>query len=409
MSAKAAAERHLEAGDFPQAVELFRKALADSPDDPDLRGSLGRAYQGAGDDDRAFHHFDQAARAFAAMGEDARAASLFAAADRVVPNLPEVLFRLGGCLERLKREDGMLEVAERLLEAAPAAGDRRRGWAVRVLAEAQPDNVHARAREAAFFAEVGDVERAAQASIATVDLAAEDESVFEALSETSRRLPALAPRIAEALLKKGAPSRGIHVLAPSLESGEEQPGTLDLAARCYEAMDEAATARPLRIQLIDRALRAGDLTEAETHARQLEPLAGEDAEALGAVARVYEAQASPRAARFWLKAALAHHRADEAAHRDRAILCLLRSGTKEPAILQSAAELLEHGGRAKEAAALRERLRALETEEQTPYTGLAYGRGLAFGPARSRSPRREPPPLPGDKTDDILRDTFDES
>lgn len=132
------AESALEQGDFDRAVAALRAQLAGSPGDPMLRARLAEAYRLAGNQDRAFHHFDQAARSLAAMGRDGLAADLWTRADELVPGEPEILFRLARALESSTDRDRRTTVLERLKQASTAPGDRRHAYALEQLAELDP-------------------------------------------------------------------------------------------------------------------------------------------------------------------------------------------------------------------------------------------------------------------------------
>ena len=380
MSARREGARLLRAGDYARAIDQYRAALTEHPDDPELRAELARAYQGARQPDRAFHHFDRAARAFAALGDDARTASMLTAAERLHPDAPDVLHRLGRCLERLGRIDDVLDVARRLETAADAPGDRRRGWAIEKQRELRPDDPLARANEASFRLETGDEPGGAacfREALARRALAADRGELDRRLRRVAGERVELVAALAAALLRDGDAEEALGLVEP----WTEHVAALEVASSALERLGREGEASAARVRLVKAASRAEDRERAAAVARALEASGPpEDLEALTVIARAMSAVEDASSADRWARIARAHHARGEASARDRAILSLLKSNPSTAEPLRAAAELLAASGRAAEAEALQRRIGDLETRR--PPAALA------------RSDRGEPTPTP---------------
>jgi predicted Zn-dependent protease len=419
-----AAERLLEQGRHEEAVARFRKLLAADPEDPLLRSRLAEAYRAQGNPDRAFHHFDQAARTLAALGKDQLAADVLARADAVVPDQPEILFRRAKALERLGDEAALEPTCERLVIAAKATGDRRRGWALERLVRLRPHDRSMSATWARFLLEAG---REAEALSALETLLAQlgpEEPVPEGVASAVSELPELGRALAETALERGDPRGAIAALVPLHARDPESPRTLRLIVRALEALGPAAAGdtrarqlRTARLELIKAEIRADGpdaLAARERPARVIpviERLLAEvprDAEALEVSAHALAVlEHRVEAGRLWARLVELHHAAGHPGARDRAILQLLRAASDVPEALRVAARILAEAGRGAEAEALEGRIAALlppapRDEAPRPPT---YGRGLSSG--QPAGPRERPDQDLGDTLEDALGEGHD--
>lgn len=403
----------LESGEHDRAIERFRLLLSKSPNDPILRGRLGDAYREAGNPDRAFHHYDQAAKSLTAMGRDHLAAEYLERADRVAPAQPEILFRLARSYQRLGRDDDLIDTCTRLDASTEASGDRRREWALERLVEHQPHDSELALRRARFLTEARRFEAAAEAYRALlaqpglrVDLREEVVHEVQPLAEqqVEFRLP-----MAERALQDEAFEEGLNWLTPLTEQKVVPIACLRLLIQCLEVTGPVERLQSTRLRLAEALTHAGQTPEA---ARTLEAVlqTRPTADTFESVALTFASMGRTKlASATWARLIQHHHESGNSGERERAILQLLRSAPNEPVGLQVAAAILEETGRTSEAEMIWNRIRALEmsntnlpadevtaspnpppeasqSDERTPHnealrrsTGNVYGRGLAFG------------------------------
>lgn len=421
-----AAERLLESGQHHEAVERFRALIAQTPDDPALRGRLAEAYRQAGNVDRAFHHYDQAARTLSAMGMDGLAADFLERCDELVPQQPEIIFRRAKALERLERGDELERVCERLVEAARASGDRRRSWALERLHARRPDDPDIALARARFLLEAGQSDEAAEvfrSLVAARAGAGLPSEVERELREAARAHPELARPLAEAALAAGDPRAAVAHLVPLHERDPESAPTLRLIVRALEQLGAHDKLRTARIELVKAETRAGKNPEVLPVIGRLLSDAPRDPEAVEVAAHALMVlERGAEAAKLWARLVELHHVGNRSVDRDRAILQLLRAAPEDASALRAAARVLRATGRDAEADALDARIRALDAPPappeavprpapSPPSSGAVprpsasaaparggYGRGLSWG--QPRSPAASP--SPSDTLEDAL-------
>lgn len=401
-SEREAAERLLASGQLHQAVRRFREILARSPDDPVVRGRLAETYRRLGNVERAFHHFEQAARTLVAFGQDALAADHLVEADALVPGEPEVLFRLARCLERLGRNRELAEVCLRLERAARAPGDRRRGWALERLVAVDPENPSMARHLARFHLEAGQPEPAATAYRAALAAALETgqglEELLDEVGREARARPVLRLPLAEHALAQGDPRSALSWLVPLHELEPDSVPVLMLVERCLEALDAQSKLRATRMELVKVLVRSARPREALAAVGRLLEALPEDDEVLELCADAFSSLDRPLdAGRSWLRLAERHQSSGATADRDRAIVQLLRAAPNEVEVLSGVARLLATTGRSAEARSLEHRIAVLEGRSLTPSQGETptTRRGVAPGQAGATAPGSDAAPVYG--------------
>ena len=411
-----AAERLLESGAHDKAIQQFRQLLAEKPSDPLLRGRLAEAYFQSGNRERAFYHFDQAARILGAMGREALAADYLERADNVHPNEPEILFRLAQCYEGLGRQAPLLATCDRLEQCAKAQGDRRRQWALERMVRHRPEELDRAHELAQLLLQAGRGERAADIYQDLVERYVRAEKdpapLLAELEANLEEYPALArPQAAIAFAQQGAKA-ALELLQPLAEQTPNAIPVLELLTKFYAELDEVELQREARLRL------AAALVDAERGPEALaalEPLLVEEkprAEVVQIAARSLAAAGEEeRASELWAEVIKYHHAADSASKRDRAILEMLRTTPNGVVGLRAAVAVLQQTGRATQAEALERRLRTLEpaARDAGPVTKKSqYGRGLALGaPLRRPVDVAEPVEAFEEEEVSIAMDTVD--
>ena len=433
-------ESLLEAGDYSGAIAGFREQLTHSPHDPRLRGRLAEAYRLSGNRERAFYHFDQAARSLSAMGRQNFAANYLEQADALMPGEPEVLFRLAQCYESLGQTDALIDVCERLQHCARAVGDRRRQWALERLVHYQPEDINTTQELIELLIRSDRITKAAEMYRLLVERSVRSGHSLQALAQDLEgRLtthPALrVPRALIALYTE-SPQLALQWLSPIAQT--EDPLTLEALAQCYSTLGDHE--QLIRVQLARSNLLLTQNRAAEAKAL-LEPLLSRFEHPT-----LYEAGAqiaialgdSKQAGAFWGRAILIRHRNGDTQACERTLVAFLRSTPNSPEGLHVAARVLRETGRIPQAETLERRIRAIlnADDHQTPTQGLThpipetrerrrsrlhslrpskapqtqqydespeeelptqvkatihrYGRGLVFGPPKSKAPNPRP-------------------
>jgi len=124
---------HYKLGDYKKAEAKFRLAIAEDPDNPEVRANLGSALWLQGDLDGAIEQYKEALRInpdypqalfnlgvlSARQGKDADAIAYYQAAIKQNPEYDDAHFNLGNSLVRLKRYDEALRHYDRTIQIAP--------------------------------------------------------------------------------------------------------------------------------------------------------------------------------------------------------------------------------------------------------------------------------------------------
>lgn len=402
------AERKLASGFPDQAIEAFRALIAETPGDPTLRGRLAEAYAQAGNVDRAFYHFDQAARSFATLGDAAAAADNLARADALLPDQAEILFRWAKALLQLEDQASLKPLCTRLARVASAPGDRRRLWALDQLEAHGPGDLELAELRARAQLDAGQVEDASETFVRLLrKLAAVGpvpSALLEGLEKDAERYPELRRPLAEAALMAGEPQKALDWLGPLADARPDAIPVLEVTLRTFDALDLNSRATAARCQLAkallqaERAPEATPLFEALLDSPDVEHLEVA-ATGLSTLGRLGLAGAA------WGQVIRGHHEAGRAAARDRAILQLLKFSPDAIPGLRIAAEVLAESGREAEAERLAARIGQLEAPHTPPDRSSStpaghYGRGLSFGSGRSDLA----PSSVADTQDDLLGD-----
>lgn len=365
--ARQEAERLLQTGRHELAIERFRGLLAESPS-PELRGRLAEAYRLSGKVDRAFHHFDQAARSFSGMGHHAEAVKLLQKADALFPGQAEVLFRWARSLVEVNDDpEALREVCEQLVQAAGAPGDRRRLWALGRLADGALSKPGAFRRWIEGLLAAGRDEEAAAALIRRRRQALPGADLLEALTDQVSAQPALRLALADRQLDAGDPERALEWLEPLID---ERPGSLparELMVRIRQALGKPGPRRAALAELARALVRAHLPERAEPLLEVLSPDPNLELELVEAVAHLWEDVGRPAAAGpLWTRLLQSSPATGPTDDTDRAILGLLKTAPDYAPGLQAAARYLRGTNRITEAEGLERRLVQLDVETPAP-------------------------------------------
>ena len=356
-----AAEAHLQAGRFAEAIGAFRALLSANPDNGVLRGRVAEAYRIAGNVERAFHHFHKAATLCVRANDLTGAIRMLEAANGVSPNEPEVLFRWAECLEQLGRVEGLRPLLYQLIGVAGASGDRRRLWALDRLVVLEPSNLELAVARAAAMAEAGRIQESVaawQALAATLGRCRLDW--VGPISATARRAvgrPDYATILAQILLMNRRPRDALALLVPFYDEHPDDVDILQVVTGALEAMEAwdrvlAARLELLRAQ-VKRRLRSQAL-EAVAYLLRTYPT---DAPVLQDCATACETFGlNGEASRLRYQLCQLHDRRGEAALRDQVLTQLLEADPRHEGALAMAAAVLQTAGRTTEARLLLERL-----------------------------------------------------
>ena len=356
-----AAEAHLQAGRFAEAIGAFRALLSANPDNVVLRSRVAEAYRIAGNVERAFHHFHKAAALCVRANDLTGAIRMLEAANGVSPNEPEVLFRWAECLEQLGRIEGLRPLLHHLIGVAGAPGDRRRLWALDRLAILEPQNLELSVTRAGALAEAGRIQEAIDAwQRLSPSLGRCRLDWVGPINTTARRAvgrPDYVTVLAHILLANQRPREALALLVPDYE---EHPDDVDIlqtvvaALEAIEAWDRVLVARLelLRAQ-VKRRMR-GPALEAVAHLLRSYPT---DAPVLRDCATACETFGLVgEASRLRYQQCQLHDRRGEASLRDQVLTHLLETDPRHEGALAMAAAVLQTSGRTAEAQVLLERL-----------------------------------------------------
>jgi len=139
--------RALNTGDWNAAVQLFRRGLELSPNEPSLRHKLGTALALAGDQEAAFETFQETARRspsfvkaryslaliYAASGQVSRAVDEFNAALHYEPDYVEAHLQLAELLRHTGKPAAALPHYERAVTLDPRLAEARYGQAMALI------------------------------------------------------------------------------------------------------------------------------------------------------------------------------------------------------------------------------------------------------------------------------------
>ncbi len=158
------AQKHLNAGKIPQAIEQYQQILNREPEDQVTLMTIGDLYVRAGDSGQALDYFEKLAQIFANDGFISKSIAIYKKIAKLVPD--EI-----GPLERLAElyvQQGVMSEARpiylQLAEAHLKANRSKQAVEVlRKLLELSPDNLRVQVRLAELYESIGQPQEAAAA------------------------------------------------------------------------------------------------------------------------------------------------------------------------------------------------------------------------------------------------------
>lgn len=359
---------------FSDAVERFRAALSDDPENPALRARCAEAYHLAGNVERAFHHYNKSAAIYARGGDRANSYRMLRSANAVSPSEPDILFRMAECMKALDEVEGFDEVLHQLIHAARGTGDRRRLWALDELATRHPDDVDLLCRHAEALTEAGRIDDAVAAWKRGVGkLDAHAGNFAEAMQRTASAAPDrpdVGSELAAVLLSSRRAREALTLLVPYYEKSPADVGVLRELIRALETLGATDKIIPARIELVKALTNKGLKNGAMKEIAVLLESAPDDVDVLELCAHVHNAFGErAEASALWHRVIEAHGRRGRGFERDRATLMLLRVNPDDEEGLRLGAAALERAGRHQEALVLEQRrveLRRVRRDSAAP-------------------------------------------
>lgn len=208
------AQKHLNAGKIPQAIEQYQQILNREPEDQVTLMTIGDLYVRAGDNRQALEYFEKLAQIFANDGFISKSIAIYKKIAKLVPD--EI-----GPLERLAElyvQQGVMSEARpiylQLAEAHLKANRSKQAVEVlRKLLELSPDNLRVQVRLAELYESIGQQQEAAATFLSAAQRLLEKGEVKEAQR--------LAERAAKADPKNaGSVALRARILAESGQTGE---------------------------------------------------------------------------------------------------------------------------------------------------------------------------------------------
>lgn len=208
------AQKHLNAGKIPQAIEQYQQILNREPEDQVTLMTIGDLYVRAGDSRQALDYFEKLAQIFANDGFISKSIAIYKKIAKLVPD--EI-----GPLERLAElyvQQGVMSEARpiylQLAEAHLKANRSKQAVEVlRKLLELSPDNLRVQVRLAELYESIGQPQEAAATYLSAAQRLLDKGEVKEA------------QRLAEKAAKADAKNAGsvalrARILAESGQTGE---------------------------------------------------------------------------------------------------------------------------------------------------------------------------------------------
>lgn len=335
--------------------------LSDQPDDAEIRGRVAEAYRLAGNQERAFHHFNKAAAIFSRTNEVLGACRMLKAANTVSPNEPDILYRMAECLEQIGNQRELEPVLRQLVSAAGASGDRRRAWALDHLCEMHPDDLDLASQHATVLGEAGRVREAvdkwkvvsAQLDKRGVDIA----PLLTRAAGLAKDRPEVGVDLSQILLAHGRSREALALLVPFYEKFPDEVRVLEALLRVLEQIGARDKIIPARIELVKARTKLGQRAQAVTEITKLLKEAPTDTQALEVCAHACAAFGIVgEATRLWFQLANLYDQKNDAAGRDRALFACLKANPNHEAALRLGARILYEADRREEAASLERRL-----------------------------------------------------
>ncbi|MGH9533694.1 MAG: tetratricopeptide repeat protein [Terriglobales bacterium] len=246
--ALATADRLVQQGKFPQAIELYEKVLAQQSSNLILRNNLGDLYAKVGRNEDAVKMFSAVADQLEQQGLTPRLAAVLKKILRFEPQAPGVEQRLAECLIAQGVHTEARSLLLTLAERAEQDGDWRQAiTTLGHIANLEADQPRLKVRLARARLRAGDNERAQTELLAAAKLLL-DKKDWEGLDAALHELQTLGTESAEyrllaarSLLAQGRPEEAAAALPKADELarlGPEAAGVWRIACDC-EAYDQA--------------------------------------------------------------------------------------------------------------------------------------------------------------------------
>ncbi len=240
-----AAQKFLNAGKLPQAIEQYQQILRHEPEDQVTLMTLGDLYVRAGDNGQALNYFEKLAQLFSNDGFISKSIAIYKKIAKLVPE--EV-----GPLERLAElyvQQGVVSEARpiylQLAEAHLKANRSKQAVEVlRKLLELSPDNLRVQVRLAELYEGIGQQKEAASTFLSAAQRLLEKGEVKEA-QRLAERAGKADPKNAGGLVLKA------RILA---ESGQ--------AAEAITMLEKAPASDETGTLLTEMYLQSGDAQKA---------------------------------------------------------------------------------------------------------------------------------------------------
>ena len=368
------AEEHIRRSRFDQAIGIFRTLLAESPEDAELRAKLADAYRRTGNAERAFHHFKRAADLHAHKSERRNALRMLQEANGLLPNEPEIVFRIAEYTQELGMRTEFESSLRQLVSVARAKGDRRRMWALEHLHRLRPEDGAVERQYAETLGEAGRLDEAVRAYTSMsgrLDPSSDDfVGVLLRAAQICAERPDLGGQLAGVLLLGKRPREALSLLVPYYERYPDDVGILAALLSALEGIGARHKLVAARVELLKARARHGQYAETMRDIETLLTMAPDEPAALEVCAHACAVfNESKRAAHLWRQTASVCERKGLRLERDRAILALLKTNPDDEGALELGARALEEAGRRDEAATLRQRLaeiRNARAKEDSP-------------------------------------------
>lgn len=392
------AAEHAKRGRWAKAIEAYRLALAEEPDNAELRVVLADAYRRTKNDERAFHHYHRAAMLLLSKGDPGRAAAALLEANAITPGAPDVLWRLCEALKALGRGDDLVPYLVALIRAASAPGDRRRLWALEELFLLHPDDLSVAQQRAEALAEA---DRIDDAVLAYKKLAArlgqrEAELVqvlFRAAKIAEGRAD-LGADLAGVLLAHGRAKDALAVIVGFYEKQPDDVAVLETLVRTLEALGATEKAVAARIELVKTRAAQGSRAQVVAEIDALWAVAPEDPVALEVSAHALALVREPaRAQDVWRRLLRVAERRGLRAERDRAIVAVLKANPDDEEALELGIQMHASAARFQEADTLRQRLGAVRALKRRSLVPAPAALSPAPLPKRTSTPPESAPML----------------
>lgn len=358
------AAEHLRKARYAKAIDCYRALLSDEPDNAEVRTTLADAYARAKNAERAFHHFTKAANIYLGRGNHEAALAVLNAANAISPNEPDIIFRSCECLKALNRKEMLGTELVALVRATPAAGDRRRLWALEELSLLFPDDLSVAQQRAEALAEAGRLDECVAAyKRLSARISPNKPELIQVLlraADLAVDRVDLAVDLAGVLLGHGRPREALRVVVPQYESQPENVAVLEILVRTLEALGAGEKALSARIELLKARTKMGQKQQVELEVERLMPTFSEEPALLEVLANALVlVRSTAHLDGLWRQMARVASRRGLRAERDRAVAALLRANPEDDEALDLGAIAMAEAGRTTEAAEIRRRAATL--------------------------------------------------